>query len=100
MATRGPVLVPGMRMLTSTPDAGFLHRVLEAAPFGIWVADAEGRVTYANHRLAELLGTGVPAMLGYPIRPFVGESGDVVGADYWRDAVPGQLELRLVRADG
>src|SRR5688572_84473 len=80
-------------------DESFLGRVLEAAPFGIWVADAEGRIVYANERIAELLGTSVAAMIGYPLQPFVpGEMPMPDGAD--KGGAPAQQERRLVRADG
>ena len=51
------------------------------APTPLWATDAEGRLTYANHRLGEVLGRPAHALLG----------------DGWQAALP-RGELRRLRA--
>jgi PAS domain S-box-containing protein len=33
---------------------------------GIWIIDANGKTLYANHRMAEILGTSAEEMIGEP----------------------------------
>jgi PAS domain S-box-containing protein len=33
---------------------------------GIWIIDANGKTQYANHRMAEILGTSAEEMIGEP----------------------------------
>ena len=44
------------------------RRIVELANEGIWIVDAEGRTTYANSRMGQLLGYSVEEMLGLPVQ--------------------------------
>ena len=50
------------------------RRIVETAQEGIWVVDAECRTTYANRRLAEMLGTSVDDLLGHSLYEFLAPS--------------------------
>lgn len=39
------------------------RKIVDTAHEGIWVVDGSGKTTYANHRLAEMLGTSLQEML-------------------------------------
>jgi PAS domain S-box-containing protein len=47
--------------------------LLNTANEGIWTVDVEGRTTYLNQRLAEMLGYTVEQMLGRPVFDFMDE---------------------------
>ena len=38
---------------------------------GIWIINAEGKTTLANERMAEILGTAIPEMIGMPSFQYV-----------------------------
>jgi PAS domain S-box-containing protein len=45
--------------------------LVETTSEGVWAVDAQGRTTYANGRLAELLGYRADEMLGRPVDDFL-----------------------------
>ncbi len=74
------------------------RRIVEATDEGIWVTDAQGRTTFANPKMARLLGLPASALLGRTRADFIDEASPA-GA---RDA-PGRRdrhELRFRRQDG
>ncbi len=76
-------------------------RLLQLAHDGVWTIDDEGRTTYANPRLAELLGTSVDELLGTPPERWVGEERELPARlDRRRHGVSEQYETTLRRADG
>ncbi|MFL6197085.1 MAG: PAS domain S-box protein, partial [Thermoanaerobaculia bacterium] len=79
------------------------RRIVETAMEGIWSVDARGFTTYANPRMAEMLGYSIEELIGknafdlaYP--------GDVERAyEHWerrREGVAERPEFRFVRKDG
>ena len=79
--------------------AAFFRRVMDAAPYGVWVSDAEGRGVYANARMGEMLGLGVESLLRHPPSDFL--SPLQAGAPEPGAAQSGaQRELRMSRPDG
>jgi diguanylate cyclase (GGDEF)-like protein/PAS domain S-box-containing protein len=53
------------------------HRlIVELAREGIWMVDADGRTTFANRALAELLDTTVADMLGRTVDEFIADTQD------------------------
>lgn len=77
------------------------RQLLELAHDGVWTIDASGRTTYANPRLAELLGTTVDELLGSPAARWLGESGErSERLDGSRHGASEQYETTLRRADG
>lgn len=77
--------------------------IVELAQEGVWAIDVEGRTTFANRRMAEMLGTTPEAMLGRSHLEFLHAEGRLAAArDRERRAagIAEQLRLRLLRQDG
>lgn len=70
---------------------------------GIWIIDAEAITSYANDRMAEILGTSVAEMLGQPSFAFVFPH-DLNAAkrlfDFKRQGDPKPFRFHLRRKDG
>ncbi|MDF9407806.1 PAS domain S-box protein [Pelotomaculum isophthalicicum JI] len=49
------------------------RQIVETAYEGIWVIDAAGKTTFANKRMAEMLGYTVEEMVGQPLSAFMYE---------------------------
>ncbi|WP_374569043.1 CHASE domain-containing protein [Ideonella sp.] len=90
------------------------RRIVETADEGIWVTDADGRTTFANPKMAQMLGVDGQALLGRPMAEFIEPdnmagavvakamglvNGQTVGASPPADS-DGVRERRLRRADG
>ena len=80
-----------------------LRKLGDTAHEGIWLLDGEDRTTFANGRLAEMLGCEVGELIGRPIYDFLAEHGRslmrarLAGR---RKGVSDSQELRLIRKDG
>ena len=77
-------------------------QLVDVAQEGIWVADAQGVITYVNKRMADLLGYANGALLGRPVYDFV-DSGARAGAQrtLGRPAPGGESrDLPFRRQDG
>ncbi len=72
------------------------RRIVETADEGIWVTDAEGRTTFVNPKMAQMLGCPADALLGRRTEAFV----DAGALDPEGDTAPGARERRLRRVDG
>ena len=44
---------------------------MDSQPDGIWIIDADAKTAYANERMAEILGTSPPEMVGRPSFTYV-----------------------------
>jgi len=79
------------------------RRIIETAYEGVWVIDAEWKTSYANQRMAEMLGCTVEEMLGRSALDFVYEA-DLVESERRLErrkrGVGEQSEFRLRRKDG
>ncbi|MBN1205075.1 MAG: PAS domain S-box protein [Myxococcaceae bacterium] len=79
------------------------QQLVETAHEGVWTADAEGRTTYVNRFLANLLGYSIEEMLGRPIFDFMDEEAQREAArqlELRRQGHPAMLELRQRHKDG
>jgi PAS domain S-box-containing protein len=75
---------------------GSYRRLVEAASEGIWAVDREGRTTYANPRLGEMLGVSPARLIGVPLNGFLAD--DVAAPGDWSGAPgspPARHEVRL-----
>jgi PAS domain S-box-containing protein len=83
-------------------EAQYRH-ILETAAEGIWVVDAEHRTTFANQKIAEMLGYTVDEMIGRCLSDFVDEEdrhkADAAMARR-RQGVAEQFERSFRRKDG
>lgn len=78
-------------------------RKMENHPDGIWIIDADARTTYANERMAEILGTSQSEMIGQPSFAYLFPS-DVEAAQSLFDLKKGgsarPFRFKLRRKDG
>jgi PAS domain S-box-containing protein len=79
------------------------RRIVDTADEGIWLTDASTRTSFANPKLARLLGYRADEMLGRPLADFIGDSADAravqdLATEPGASAV--QRELWLRRKDG
>lgn len=79
------------------------RQIVETAEEGVWILDRDNRTTFANHKMAELLGCRPEELLGEPIFAFL----DASARQRVREALvrrrQGRKEvydLRLLRRDG
>jgi PAS domain S-box-containing protein len=77
------------------------RRIVETAAEGVWLLDVAGRTTFANGRLAQMLGCAVDEILDRPLADFTDESGGAAAAELLRgEGGMGPREFRLRRMDG
>jgi PAS domain S-box-containing protein len=79
------------------------RRIVETALEGIWAIDAQGNTTYANPRMAEMLGYSVEELLGRNAFDFAHPDDANPANQEWdqrRQGVSSRPELRFLRKDG
>ncbi|MDH4052176.1 MAG: ATP-binding protein, partial [Rubrivivax sp.] len=69
--------------------------IVETADEGIWVFDAQGRTSFANPKMAALLGCPADELLGRRVEEFITVAPATGGLDG-----PGRREVGFRRADG
>ncbi|MDD4248124.1 MAG: PocR ligand-binding domain-containing protein, partial [Methanosarcina sp.] len=83
------------------------RNLMETANEGIWVLewvlDSEARTTYANEKIAEMLGCSREAMIGKSVRDFTDEEGKAIFEMNMKKRLQGineSHEFKLLRKDG
>ncbi|HEV2851559.1 MAG TPA: ATP-binding protein [Thermoanaerobaculia bacterium] len=79
------------------------RRIVETALEGIWAIDAEGRTTYANPRMAEMLGYTVEELLGRNAFDLAHREDIATAQEEWdqrQRGVASRPEFRFLRKDG
>jgi two-component system cell cycle sensor histidine kinase/response regulator CckA len=79
------------------------RQIVETATEGIWATDAEHRLIFANHQMAEILGYSIDEMIGQSADSFVFEEDVNDLAEQLRKRRSGEkavYERRLRRKDG
>ena len=79
------------------------RRIVETALEGIWAIDAQSRTTYANPRMAEMLGYTVEEMMGRNAFDFAHPDDANPANQEWdqrRQGVASRPEFRFLRKDG
>jgi len=79
------------------------RRLIENLQEGVWAVDAEGKTTFVNTRMAEILGYTVDEMLGSPMSAFMDESAIVLARqnlERRRRGIREQHDFELIRKDG
>ncbi|MGO9336887.1 MAG: PAS domain S-box protein [Terracidiphilus sp.] len=79
------------------------RRVIELAGEGIWMYDAQARVTWVNPQMAQMLGYTVDEILGRPALDFIApESVDLVRAKIQRrmQGISDHYEVKFRHQDG
>lgn len=79
------------------------RRLIDTAYEGIWIADANAQITYANQRLAKMLGYTVEELIGRPVFEYL--AGDTHGkmkikSQRRLQGIEEQCDMRLRRKDG
>jgi PAS domain S-box-containing protein len=77
--------------------------IVETANEGIWIVDAELRTTYANKKLADILGYSQKEMIGRYEWDFVDDENKAaikLILDERRWGIDGSYELKFIRKDG
>ena len=77
--------------------------IVDTANEGIWLLDAESKITYANQRLVEILGYSTEEMLGRPISDFMDEDDRQKASSRWKRRKAGmsdQFSCRFRGKDG
>ncbi|MCW2773315.1 MAG: barA 1 [Nocardioides sp.] len=59
----------------ASDDSDLVRRLFEAMPDGLWMFDERGITTYANTRMAEIVGRTVEEMHGLPVIDLLDEVG-------------------------
>ena len=79
------------------------RRLVETSHEGIWVTDNEARITYANPRIAEILGAQVEDVVGQKVEEFLFPadlSVERIRFENLRTGLKAQFDRRLRRKDG
>ena len=79
------------------------RRLVETSGEGIWVTDSEARITYANPRIAEILGVEVEEVVGRKTRIFFFRPisrSEKIRFENLRQGLKDQFDRRLRRKDG
>jgi diguanylate cyclase (GGDEF)-like protein/PAS domain S-box-containing protein len=76
--------------------------IVELAQEGIWKVDRDGRITYANRALAQMLGTTVRNLIGRLIFDFLDDEEADAARHFGSQEtiVSGAHDFRLITADG
>ena len=79
------------------------RQIVQTANEGIWVTDEQDHITFANHRLARMLGYTPEQLMHRPARDFI-DPADLADHEYRlqsaRSGHPSQFERRLRHQDG
>jgi diguanylate cyclase (GGDEF)-like protein/PAS domain S-box-containing protein len=78
------------------------RQIVECAGEGVWVVDRDDRTTYVNAKLAAMLGYRPDEMLGTRLAEHLDEPHRTLmrATDLARAHAGGELEVRMLRADG
>ena len=90
------------REATSRSEARY-RALVETMVEGVWQADADGRFTFVNQRLADMIGLPTEEVLGRKYLDFVDPDQIEAAINHWRKLISGiseEYELLLRRHDG
>gem|GEM_PF-3446250 len=103
----GEIFVNAMarkRVEGALKDSEERHRqIVETANEGIWIVDAANRITFANKKMAEMLGCTVKELMGRSVFEFTNEECRKVAGDNTerrRQDMVEQYDFKLCRKDG
>lgn len=79
------------------------RQIVETTGDGIWIIDAESKTSFANSKIAELLGYTVDEMLGMSLFEFMDAENQVLAAakvERRRQGIKEQHDFKFCRKDG
>ncbi|TAF36440.1 MAG: PAS domain S-box protein [Oscillatoriales cyanobacterium] len=77
--------------------------IVETADEGIWMIDAEGKTTFVNQKMADMLGTTVEDAIGQSLFDFMDAEGIAIAEanlSLHRQGISEQRDFKLRRRDG
>ncbi|MEG4503555.1 PAS domain S-box protein [Microcoleus sp. F6_B4] len=77
--------------------------IVETADEGIWIVDAEGKTTFVNQKMADMLGCTPEEMIGQPLFAFMDAEGMAsaqISLDRRRQGISEQHDFKFRRRDG
>ncbi len=80
-----------------------LRQLINTSYEGICTVDSDWRITFANRRLAEMLGYSPPEVFGHSVLDFIEPAMREAVREslaHWMQGASGQQELRLTHKDG
>ncbi len=101
-ATHTPVLLAKAQEALHASEERY-RSIVETANEGIWTLDTNSKVTFANQRLAELLGFSVAQMLGRSLFDFLPEPAKARATQRLQNALHGvseESEIAVLKSDG
>ena len=100
--TKTPVLLSAAQDALRESEERY-RRIVETANEGIWTIDSDAKITFVNHRLAEMLGYRAAEMVGKPFVDFISDSARepaTLRIERSRQGISEETEVRLERNDG
>lgn len=79
------------------------RRIIETAEEGIWTLGADNRTTFANQKMADMLGCTVAEMMGEPLFAFMDEEGIAIAQanlERRRQGIAEEHDFKFRRRDG
>ncbi len=79
------------------------RRLIETAAEGIWILDAESKTTFANAKMAQMLGYTVEEMIGMPVFAFMDAPEQAIttqNLERRRQGIAEQHDFKFRRKDG
>jgi PAS domain S-box-containing protein len=77
--------------------------IVETADEGIWMIDAEGKTTFVNQKMADMLGCTVEEAIGQSLFAFMDAEGIAIAQailNRHRQGISEQLDFKFLRRDG
>ncbi|MBD1886022.1 PAS domain S-box protein [Microcoleus vaginatus] len=77
--------------------------IVETADEGIWIVDTEGKTTFVNQKMADMLGCTPEEMIGKSLFAFMDAEGMAlaqVSLERRREGIREQLDFKFLRRDG
>ncbi len=104
-------VVVGLRDLTEQKRAELAfqkseeryRQIVETADEGIWIIDLEGKTSFVNPKMTQMLGYSVEEMLGMSLFAFMDEQGKVLATRHLerrRQGIQERHEFKFRRKDG
>ncbi|MEP7220864.1 MAG: PAS domain-containing sensor histidine kinase [Bacteroidota bacterium] len=85
-----------------TSEERYRH-IVETANEGIWLIDPNARISFANARMAEMLGYPVSEIIGHSMYDFIDPRWLAIGKKYYAKRLAGvqeQYDFQFIRHDG
>ena len=89
--------------VTVTESESYYRCIVETASEGVWMFDADSNTTFANSRMAEMLGYTVEEMQGQSVFEFIDDEAREIAESYVqrrRQGIRERHDFKFIRKDG